>query len=81
MFALLCKIIYCVHKIFVRINIREMTEPRACAVCSKEGRVSVYLISNGGKKFLIIVFDTSTACYHITFYFCVTEYHLSIQNT
>jgi hypothetical protein len=61
MFALLCKIMYCVHKIFVRINIREMTKPRACAVCSKEGRVSVYLISNGGKN-LIIVFDTSTAC-------------------
>jgi len=62
MFALLCKIMYCVHKIFVRINIREMTKPRACAVCSKEGRVSMCLISNGEKKFLIIVFDTSTAC-------------------
>jgi hypothetical protein len=48
MSALLCKIMYCVHKIFVRINIREITKPRASAVCSKEGRVSMYLISNGG---------------------------------
>jgi len=52
MFALLCKIMYCVHKIFVRINIREITKPRASAVCSEEGRVSIYLISDGGGEYI-----------------------------
>jgi hypothetical protein len=62
MFALLCKIMYCVHKIFVRINIKEITKPTAFAICSKEGKNSMYLISNGEKKNYIVIFDTSTAC-------------------
>jgi hypothetical protein len=62
MFALLCKIMDCVHKAFVRKSIREITKPRTSAVCPKEGGVSIYLISNGKKKDYITVFDTSTAC-------------------
>jgi hypothetical protein len=50
MFAFLCKIMYCVHKIFVRINIREITKPRAPEVCSKEGRVSMHLLLMVKKK-------------------------------
>ena len=45
---------YCVHKVFVRINVREITKPRAYAVCSKEGRVSTYLVLMAKKKYIII---------------------------
>ena len=52
---------YCVHKKFVKIYIREITEPKASAVFSKEGRVLMYLISNDKKKItLLIIFDTSS---------------------
>jgi hypothetical protein len=43
---------YCVHKIFVRINVREITKPRASAVCSKKEEFHSILFLMARKKII-----------------------------